>query len=244
MTIADTVTRGPVKKDRPEPGDPHRHPPQHGRQGPGRRSTWSRRSSGFEPNLAVLHQVVTAQLAAIRAGTQSTKTRAQVRGGGAKPFAQKGTGRARQGSSRSPVHERRWHRPRPQAAELPPAHPEEDGPPGPPLRPERPGRQQPGRPGRRVGLGGPEDQGRRGRAAQPQDHRNRAGRAGRRRDDRPAAPSPTCPTPTPPHSGSCRPTTCCAATGSCSPTAPCPVRPWPARGRGAELPTDAVRSTA
>jgi large subunit ribosomal protein L4 len=46
--------------------------------------------------------VVTAQLAAIRAGTQSTKTRAQVRGGGAKPFAQKGTGRARQGSSRSP----------------------------------------------------------------------------------------------------------------------------------------------
>jgi large subunit ribosomal protein L4 len=46
--------------------------------------------------------VITAQLAAIRSGTQSTKTRAQVRGGGAKPFAQKGTGRARQGSSRSP----------------------------------------------------------------------------------------------------------------------------------------------
>jgi large subunit ribosomal protein L4 len=57
---------------------------------------------GIEPNQAVLHQVVTAQLAAARAGTQSTKTRAQVRGGGAKPFAQKGTGRARQGSSRSP----------------------------------------------------------------------------------------------------------------------------------------------
>ena len=57
---------------------------------------------GIEPNLAVLHQVVTAQLAAVRAGTQSTKTRAEVRGGGAKPFAQKGTGRARQGSSRSP----------------------------------------------------------------------------------------------------------------------------------------------
>jgi large subunit ribosomal protein L4 len=50
----------------------------------------------------VLHQVVTAQLAAARSGTQSTKTRAEVRGGGAKPFAQKGTGRARQGSSRSP----------------------------------------------------------------------------------------------------------------------------------------------
>jgi large subunit ribosomal protein L4 len=101
MTIADTVVRGPVKKDRPEPVA----------------RTVKRRSVagkdlgtvdlepsifGIEPNLAVMHQVVTAQLAAIRAGTQSTKTRAQVRGGGAKPFAQKGTGRARQGSSRSP----------------------------------------------------------------------------------------------------------------------------------------------
>jgi large subunit ribosomal protein L4 len=57
---------------------------------------------GVEPNLAVMHQVVTAQLAARRAGTQSTKTRADVRGGGAKPWRQKGTGRARQGSIRSP----------------------------------------------------------------------------------------------------------------------------------------------
>ena len=57
---------------------------------------------GIEPNLPVLHQVVTAQLAARRAGTQSTKTRAEVRGGGAKPWKQKGTGRARQGSIRSP----------------------------------------------------------------------------------------------------------------------------------------------
>src|ERR671921_665778 len=57
---------------------------------------------GIEPNVAVLHQVVTAQLAAARAGTQSTKTRAEVRGGGAKPWRQKGTGRARQGSIRSP----------------------------------------------------------------------------------------------------------------------------------------------
>jgi large subunit ribosomal protein L4 len=57
---------------------------------------------GIEPNLAVMHQVVTAQLAAARAGTQSTKTRAEVRGGGAKPWRQKGTGRARQGSIRSP----------------------------------------------------------------------------------------------------------------------------------------------
>ena len=57
---------------------------------------------GIEPNAAVLHQVVTAQLAAARAGTHSTRTRAEVRGGGAKPWRQKGTGRSRQGSSRSP----------------------------------------------------------------------------------------------------------------------------------------------
>ena len=57
---------------------------------------------GIEPNAAVLHQVITAQLAARRAGTQSTKTRAEVRGGGAKPWRQKGTGRARQGSIRAP----------------------------------------------------------------------------------------------------------------------------------------------
>jgi large subunit ribosomal protein L4 len=57
---------------------------------------------GIEPNVAVLHQVVTGQLAAARAGTQSTKTRAEVSGGGRKPFKQKGTGRARQGSERAP----------------------------------------------------------------------------------------------------------------------------------------------
>ena len=55
-----------------------------------------------QPNVPVLHQVVTAQLAAARRGTQSTKTRAEVSGGGAKPFRQKGTGRARQGSTRAP----------------------------------------------------------------------------------------------------------------------------------------------
>ena len=57
---------------------------------------------GIQPNVAVLHQVVTAQLAAARAGTQSTKTHAEVSGGGKKPFKQKGTGRARQGSERAP----------------------------------------------------------------------------------------------------------------------------------------------
>lgn len=57
---------------------------------------------GIEPNVPVMHQVVNAQLAARRAGTHSTKTRAEVRGGGAKPWKQKGTGRARQGSTRGP----------------------------------------------------------------------------------------------------------------------------------------------
>src|SRR5688572_26042752 len=55
-----------------------------------------------QPNVPVMHQVVTAQLAARRSGTQSTKTRAEVSGGGAKPWKQKGTGRARQGSTRAP----------------------------------------------------------------------------------------------------------------------------------------------
>ena len=57
---------------------------------------------GIQPNVPVMHQVVTAQLAARRAGTQSTKTRSEVSGGGKKPFKQKGTGNARQGSIRAP----------------------------------------------------------------------------------------------------------------------------------------------
>jgi len=57
---------------------------------------------GIQPNVPVMHQVVTAQLAARRSGTQSTKTRAEVSGGGKKPFKQKGTGSARQGSTRAP----------------------------------------------------------------------------------------------------------------------------------------------
>jgi large subunit ribosomal protein L4 len=53
-------------------------------------------------NVALIHQVVVAQQAAARAGTASTKTRGEVRGGGKKPYRQKGTGRARQGSTRAP----------------------------------------------------------------------------------------------------------------------------------------------
>ena len=58
---------------------------------------------GIEPNRDVMHQVVVAHLAARRAGTASTKTRAEVRGGGRKPWRQKGLGRARHGSIRSPI---------------------------------------------------------------------------------------------------------------------------------------------
>jgi len=100
--MSDTFTlRGPIKKDRPALAT---------------RSITRRSLSGAElgsvdleptffgiaPNMAVLHQVIKAQLAAKRSGTQSTKTRKEVRGGGKKPFNQKGTGGARQGTIRAP----------------------------------------------------------------------------------------------------------------------------------------------
>src|SRR2546429_8153857 len=62
----------------------------------------SERVFGITPNVAVLHQVVTAQLVNRRQGNASTKTRSEVAGGGRKPYKQKGTGRARQGSIRAP----------------------------------------------------------------------------------------------------------------------------------------------
>jgi large subunit ribosomal protein L4 len=100
--MSDVFTlRGPVKKDRPALVE---------------RSITRRSLSGAElgsvalepmffgitPHMAVLHQVIKAQLAAKRSGTQSTKTRKEVRGGGRKPFNQKGTGGARQGTIRAP----------------------------------------------------------------------------------------------------------------------------------------------
>ena len=57
---------------------------------------------GVQVNVPLIHQVVVAQLAAARQGTHATKTRGEVRGGGRKPYKQKGTGRARQGSTRAP----------------------------------------------------------------------------------------------------------------------------------------------
>ncbi|MDD2211932.1 MAG: 50S ribosomal protein L4 [Clostridia bacterium] len=58
---------------------------------------------GIEPNEAVVHEAVVMQLASLRRGTHSVKTRAEVRGGGRKPWRQKGTGRARAGTIRSPL---------------------------------------------------------------------------------------------------------------------------------------------
>src|ERR1700684_2642365 len=100
--MSDVFTlRGPIKKDRPELV----------------KHTVTRRSLsgaelgsveleptifGLTPNMAVMHQVVKPQLAAKRSGNQWTKTRAEVRGGGKKPFNQKGTGGARQGTIRAP----------------------------------------------------------------------------------------------------------------------------------------------
>jgi large subunit ribosomal protein L4 len=100
-TRAGSVLRHTAKKDRPAPvarTAPRRNAAGHSLGTVDLEPT----VFGLEPNRAVLHQVVTAQLAAVRAGSQSTLTRAEVRGGGAKPYRQKGTGRARQGSSRSP----------------------------------------------------------------------------------------------------------------------------------------------
>ena len=100
--MSDVFTlRGPIKKDRPEPA----------KRSVVRKSVTGAELGtveleptifGIEPNMAVLHQVVKAQLAAKRSGTQSTKTRKEVRGGGKKPFNQKGTGGARQGTIRAP----------------------------------------------------------------------------------------------------------------------------------------------
>ena len=100
MTDVFTL-RGPIKKDRPEPA--RRSVTRKSLDGTALTSVdLAPTFFGIEPNMAVLHQVIKAQLAAKRSGTQSTKTRKEVRGGGRKPFNQKGTGGARQGTIRAP----------------------------------------------------------------------------------------------------------------------------------------------
>jgi large subunit ribosomal protein L4 len=93
--------RGPIKKDRPEPAK--RSVTKKSLDGKDLGSVALEPTIfGIVPNMGVLHQVITAQLAAARSGTQSTKTRKEVSGGGKKPFNQKGTGGARQGTVRAP----------------------------------------------------------------------------------------------------------------------------------------------
>jgi large subunit ribosomal protein L4 len=100
--MSETQTlRGPIKKDRPALAQ--RSVTRHSLSG-AELGTVDLEPTyfGVTPNVAVLHQVIKAQLAAKRSGTQSTKTRKEVRGGGKKPFNQKGTGGARQGTIRAP----------------------------------------------------------------------------------------------------------------------------------------------
>lgn len=100
--MSDVFTlRGPVKKDRPELAERSIERKSIAGAGLGMVAL-APEYFGRTPNMAVLHQVIKAQLAAKRAGTQSTKTRKEVSGGGKKPFNQKGTGGARQGSIRAP----------------------------------------------------------------------------------------------------------------------------------------------
>ena len=162
---------------------------------------------GVQPNVPVMHQVVTAQLAAKRSGTQSTKTRAEVRGGGAKPWKQKGTGRARAGSSRSPIWTGGGVAHAPEAPRLRPAHPQEDDPPGPEVGPVRPGQL---RADPRARLG-PRDAQHEGRHRRPGRQRRRGPRArrpasrGHRRVEEPPEPATTS---TSAASASSTPTTC------------------------------------
>ena len=86
--------------DRPRRRRPSIDVRTHGGQGRHRRA--ARRDLRRQVNIPLIHQVVVAQLAAARQGTHATKTRGEVRGGGKKPYRQKGTGRARQGSTRAP----------------------------------------------------------------------------------------------------------------------------------------------
>jgi large subunit ribosomal protein L4 len=90
-TSTDTSTTAPLTVDVRTPDGPS-----------GRTVELPAEVFGAQVSIPTIHQVVVAQLAAARQGTHSTKTRGEVRGGGAKPYRQKGTGRARQGSIRAP----------------------------------------------------------------------------------------------------------------------------------------------
>ena len=113
---------------------------------------------GIEPNQAVVHEVVKNHLANCRQGTQSALTRAEVSGGGKKPWRQKGTGHARQGSTRAPqwTHGGIVFAPKPRDLQL---HAEQEGEaPGPEVRPVRQGRRRRHHGGGRPEAGRDQDQ--------------------------------------------------------------------------------------
>ena len=173
-------------------------------------------------NIPLIHQVVVAQLAAARQGTHTTKTRGEVRGGGRKPYRQKGTGRARQGSTRAPQFAGGGVVHGPHAARLRPADAQEDEGRRPARRAVRPGPRRPRARGQRPG--------RRRRARRPRRRSpslaqalRAPARAGRRRARattltwqslRNVPSACTCSSPT-----SSTPTTCWSATTSSSPAA-------------------------
>ena len=134
-----------------------------------------------QANVPLMHQVVVAQQAAARQGTHATRTRGQVRGGGKKPYRQKGTGRARQGSIRAPqyVGGGTVHGPVPRSYQQ--RTPEEDEGGGAARRAFRAGPARPGARGERLrGVRPAEDQGRGGRAERAHRDPARGRRAGRR----------------------------------------------------------------
>ncbi len=103
MSDTDLATAGVPTEGTPSPAAPGRTVPVRSTSGAGAGTVVLDDSLfGVTPNVPLMHQVVNAQLAAARSGTQSTRTRAETRGGGARPWRQKGTGRARQGSIRAP----------------------------------------------------------------------------------------------------------------------------------------------
>ena len=118
-------------------------------------------------NAAVLHQVVTAQLAGRRTGTHDTKTRGEVRGGGSKPYRQKGTGRARQGSDQRAALPRRRRRLRPAPALVRAAAAAQDEAPRPARRADRQVRRRGDQGHRHVRARGDQDARPRRRARRP-----------------------------------------------------------------------------
>ena len=170
-----------------------------------------------EPNIALMHQVVDAQLAAARQGTHSTKTRGEVRGGGKKPYRQKGTGRARQGSTRAPQFTGGGVVHGPQAARLQPAHPEEDDRRRAARRAVGPGAQRPHPRRHRAGRGSDAvDQERQGVPGHADRAQAGAGRHRPQRRDRRARACATCLACTCSRRTSSTPTTCCRPTTWCS----------------------------